>query len=393
MVFFADYIIRKTVPQGKNPTLPAFRGKIGMSQGWISILINMLLFGVKLFFGVISNSIALIADSFHTLSDMASSAVVVFGFKMAAKPADKEHPFGHGRAETIAALTISILIGFAGFEFLKSSIARFIQIEPIEVTRALFIFMVVLIAIILKEILARISYSLGEAINSDTLKADALHHRSDMFSSILVLVAFGGTWLGYPRLDAIMGLGIASFMLYSAYGIARNAIDDLLGKPVDQQTIQDIKSIAVEVEGIMNAHDIVVHSYGVNRFISLHIEIPEGESPELMHKKADKVEKLLAVKMNANVVTHVDPVTVAGEEYNKIHGIILDNLKMMNMSDNIQDLRVVKNKEVEAIFFQVPVSVEFNQKEKFKTKCKQELQQMFPDSNVMIEFKSQMSIV
>jgi len=390
MMLLADYIIKKNVPQGTNPALPAFRGKIGMSQGWISILINMLLFGIKLFFGVISNSIALIADSFHTLSDMASSAIVVFGFKMGAKPADKEHPFGHGRAETIAALTISILIGFAGFEFLKNSIARFIQIEPIEVTGILFV--VVFITIILKELLARLSYILGEAIDSDTLKADALHHRTDMFSSILVLVAFAGTWMGYARLDAMMGLGVAGFMLYSAYEIARNAIDDLLGKPVDLQTIQDIKSIAMEVEGIMNAHDIVVHSYGVNRFISLHIEIPEGESPELMHKKADKVEKLLAVEMNANVVTHVDPVTVEGEEYEKIHGIILKNLQAMNLPETIQHLRVVKTKEVESILFQVPVSVEFYQKEEFKTKCKQELQQMFPDSNVMIEFKSQMSI-
>ena len=390
MMLLADYIIKKNVPQGTNPALPAFRGKIGMSQGWISILINFLLFGIKLFFGVISNSIALIADSFHTLSDMASSAIVVFGFKMGAKPADKEHPFGHGRAETIAALTISILIGFAGFEFLKNSIARFIQIEPIEVTGILFV--VVFITIILKELLARLSYILGEAIDSDTLKADALHHRTDMFSSILVLVAFAGTWMGYARLDAMMGLGVAGFMLYSAYEIARNAIDDLLGKPVDLQTIQDIKSIAMEVEGIMNAHDIVVHSYGVNRFISLHIEIPEGESPELMHKKADKVEKLLAVEMNANVVTHVDPVTVEGEEYEKIHGIILKNLQAMNLPETIQHLRVVKTKEVESILFQVPVSVEFYQKEEFKTKCKQELQQMFPDSNVMIEFKSQMSI-
>ena len=121
-------------------------------------------------------------------------------------------------------------------------------------------------------------------------------------------------------------------------------------------------------------------------------EIPEGESPELMHKKADKVEKLLAVEMNANVVTHVDPVTVEGEEYEKMQGIILKNLQAMNLPETIQHLRVVKTKEVESILFQVPVSVEFYQKEEFKTKCKQELQQMFPDSNVMIEFKSQMSL-
>ena len=127
MMLLAEYIIRKNVPQGENPELPAFRGKVGMVQGWIAIVVNILLFGIKLFFGIISNSIALIADSFHTLSDLASSAVLVFGFKMAAKPADKEHPFGHGRAETIAAFTIAILIGFAGFEFLKTSIERMLH--------------------------------------------------------------------------------------------------------------------------------------------------------------------------------------------------------------------------------------------------------------------------
>ena len=202
MITLADYIIRKNVPLNENPTLPVFRGKVGMVQGWISIILNLLLFGIKLFFGVVSNSIALIADAFHTLSDMASSAIVVFGFKMASKPADKEHPFGHGRAETIAALCIAILIGFAGFEFLKTSIVRLMYIEIIQVSQI--ILAVVFITIILKEAMARLSYSLGETINSDTLKADAIHHRTDMFSSILVLVAIAGAWLGYPKLDAMM---------------------------------------------------------------------------------------------------------------------------------------------------------------------------------------------
>ena len=389
-MLLADYIIRKNVPQGANPELPAFRGKIGMTQGWFSIVANMFLFGIKLFFGIISNSISLIADSFHTLADMASSAVVVFGFKMAEKPADKEHPFGHGRAETIAALTISILIGFAGMEFCKNSISRFMYMEPVTVTPVLLI--VVLITIIVKEILANLSYSLSEAIDSNTLKADALHHRSDMLSSILVFIAIAGAWMGYLWLDALMGLGVASFMLYSAYGIARNAIDDLLGKPVDEQTIEDIKIRAMKIDGILNVHDIVVHSYGVNRFISLHIEIPEGNSPEHMHHIADQVEKNLSVEMDADVVTHVDPVTVGGEEYEKIQKIILDNIHSMKISKTIQDLRVVKNQSVESILFQVPVSVEFNQKEKFRKQCREELQQLYPDCNVMIEFKSQMSM-
>ena len=144
MMYLAHYILNRYVPQGKNPTLPQYRGKIGMAQGWISIVINLLLFGIKLVFGIISNSIALITDAFHSLSDMASSAVVVFGFKMSSKPADKEHPFGHGRAETIAALTIAILIGFAGIECLKTSIVRLMDNEKITVNQMLITIVIII---------------------------------------------------------------------------------------------------------------------------------------------------------------------------------------------------------------------------------------------------------
>ena len=208
----------------------------------------------------------------------------------------------------------------------------------------------------------------------------------------IVLIAFVGSWLGYPKLDALMGLGVAGLMLYSAYGIAIDAINDLLGNPLDRKTISEIQSIAMQVEGILNVHDIIVHSYGAHRFISLHIEIPEGESPESMHEMADKVEKLLIKQMDADVVTHVDPVTVAGEEFDKICKIISANMKAMEINTNIQDLRIVKNKAIESILFQVPVSIDFQEKDQFKIQCSLDLQQVYSDCKVMIEFKSQMTM-
>ena len=390
MTALADYIIRKQVPLGENPELPKFRGNIGISQGWISIVANFIIFVLKLVFGFISNSIALIADAFHSLSDMASSGVVVFGFKMASKPADKEHPFGHGRAETIAALTISILIGFTGIEFIKTSITRFMNPNSIEVSWA--VILVVLITIVLKEVLARLSYNLGDKINSSTLIADAIHHRSDMWSSVLVLSAFGGAWLGYPKIDAIMGLGVAGMMIQSAYAIARTAIDDLLGKPVDTETIKSIKEYAMQSPEVSNVHDIVVHSYGAHRFISLHLEIAEGKSPESMHDIADSVEKLLSHEMEADVITHVDPVSLEGKEIAIIKDIILKNQKLFDLEESIQDLRIVKNHHVESILFQVPVPVEFNKQEKFSKKCSEDLSKKYPDCKIDIEFKSQMSM-
>ena len=390
MTALADYIIRKQVPLGENPELPKFRGNIGITQGWISIVANFIIFVLKLVFGFISNSIALIADAFHSLSDMASSGVVVFGFKMASKPADKEHPFGHGRAETIAALTISILIGFTGIEFIKTSITRFMNPNSIEVSWA--VIFVVLITIVLKEVLARLSYNLGDKINSSTLIADAIHHRSDMWSSVLVLSAFGGAWLGYPKIDAIMGLGVAGMMIQSAYAIARTAIDDLLGKPVDTETIKNIKEYAMQSPEVSNVHDIVVHSYGAYRFISLHLEIAEGKSPESMHDIADSVEKLLSHEMEADVITHVDPVSLEGKEIAIIKDIILKNQKLFDLEESIQDLRIVKNHHVESILFQVPVPVEFNKQEKFSKKCSEDLSKKYPDCKIDIEFKSQMSM-
>ena len=390
MTALADYIIRKQVPLGENPELPKFRGNIGITQGWISIVANFIIFVLKLVFGFISNSIALIADAFHSLSDMASSGVVVFGFKMASKPADKEHPFGHGRAETIAALTISILIGFTGIEFIKTSITRFMNPNSIEVSWA--VILVVLITIVLKEVLARLSYNLGDKINSSTLIADAIHHRSDMWSSVLVLSAFGGAWLGYPKIDAIMGLGVAGMMIQSAYAIARTAIDDLLGKPVDTETIKNIKEYAMQTPEVSNVHDIIVHSYGAHRFISLHLEIAEGKSPESMHDIADSVEKLLSHEMEADVITHVDPVSLEGKEIAIIKDIILKNQKLFDLEESIQDLRIVKNHHVESILFQVPVPVEFNKQEQFSKKCSEDLSKKYPDCKIDIEFKSQMSM-
>ena len=390
MLSLANYIISKKVPLGENPELPTFRGEIGSTQGWISIFTNLILFIIKLFYGLISNSIALIADAFHTLSDMASSAVVVFGFKMASKPADKEHPFGHGRAETIAAFTISILIGFAGFEFIKTSITRFIVDEIIEISRMLFV--IVIITIILKECLARLSLSLAEKIKSDTLRADGIHHRSDMFSSLLVLVAFGGVQLGYPKMDALMGLAVGLMMIYSAYKIVRSTIDDLLGKPMDSKTVHQITTIAKEVEEVSNVHDIIIHTYGAQKFISLHLEIDEDKSPEKMHDIADQVEKKLSNKMEADVVTHVDPITVKGEEIKEILQIIEKNLLFFNLDSKIQDLRIVKNHQIESILFEVPISIEFNKKEEFKRQCSLDLTNQYPGCKVIIEYKSQMTI-
>ena len=389
MKSLVNYIIRKRVPAGKNPELPAFRGKIGIIQGWISIFINLLLFIIKLFYGLISNSIALIADAFHTLSDMASSGVVILGFKMSSKPADKEHPFGHGRAETIAALIISILIGFAGLEFIKTSISRFMSEELIEINSMLFA--VISITIIVKECLARLSFSLADRINSDILKADGVHHRSDIFSSLLVMAAFGGIWMGYPKMDALMGLGVGAMMINSAFKIVRSAIDDLLGKPPTKEMIESISHIATQVNGVLNVHDIIVHQYGVKKFISLHIEVGHDRSADELHIIADMVEDKIAKKLYANVVTHIDPVKWDGSIENNIMDLVKPVIENYTVGA-IQDLRIMKENGVVAnISFEIPCSVEFMHKEEVEVKLKLQLSHAYPQCKIEIKFINQIN--
>ena len=161
---------------------------------------------------------------------------------------------------------------------------------------------------------------------------------------------------------------------------------------MDSKTVHQITTIAKEVEEVSNVHDIIIHTYGAQKFISLHLEIDEDKSPEKMHDIADQVEKKLSNKMEADVVTHVDPITVKGEEIKEILQIIEKNLLFFNLDSKIQDLRVVKNHQIESILFEVPISIEFNKKEEFKRQCSLDLTNQYPGCKVIIEYKSQMTI-
>jgi cation diffusion facilitator family transporter len=389
----SKFIVNRLLYQrSSDPQEPENRSRIGQFCGWISIIGNILLFGLKLAFGIISNSISLIADAFHTLSDVATSMVVIIGFRISQKPADKEHPFGHGRAEAIAALTVAVLIAVVGIEFIKSSIIRFIG-PDLTISVNVIVLSVVFTTIIIKELMAKLSFSLGEIINSDALRGDGLHHRSDMLSSVLVLLGLFGVWIGYTKLDAIMGIGIAIIMLLAGYQVARNAIDDLLGRPVSQKTLDNIHSLACEVDGVGNVHDIVVHNYGAKSYISLHVELPEGQEPARMHQIADKVERCIAHRLHADVITHIDPVTVDGSEVKDVKRILAQVMQENEMDGEIQDLRVVAGDPVESILFEVPVPVNFGNQENLEEKFKQSLSEIFPSTSIMIEFKPQITAV
>mgnify|MGYP001261079968 CR=1 FL=1 len=390
MTAMTSYLINRVIPENSDPNEPGNRLKIGQFEGYLSIFCNVILFIVKFFLGFLSQSIALLADAFHTLMDVATSGIVILGFRMSLKPADAEHPFGHGRAETIASLTISFLIGLVGFEFLKTSIERIFNQQDIIVTTS--IIFVLIITIFVKEIMAKISHEMGDIIESDALKGDAVHHHSDVLSSILVLIGLAGSKMNLLWLDSLMGIGVSGFILYTGFGLAKSAIDELLGKPPSKELINQIKSDAISIEGVIDVHDVIVHQYGNRKYISLHVEVGMDHKAEDLHHIAENVEKKVSLSTRADVVTHIDPVDISNCAINKIQNIIKPILDKYSL-ENIQDLRVTEGKSgnLKKITFEIPCSVEFDKEAEITNELTHVIKGKYPKSLPQMKFSRQVA--
>ena len=230
MAFF-DYITDKFV-RNNGVSARVYRSKVGKHQGLVSVIINGLLFVIKIIIGIVVGSVSLIADAIHTLSDVISSGVVIWGFNESEKPADPEHPYGHGRIEYIATLIIAILLVVTGVEFIKSSINRVMNPSPIS--PSWWMILIIFATVILKEMTARYAEFLSHKISSGTLHADAWHHRTDAISSLLVIVAMIAGKYGYNSIDGWAGIGVALFVIWTGFSVAKESIDDIIGTPLSK---------------------------------------------------------------------------------------------------------------------------------------------------------------
>jgi cation diffusion facilitator family transporter len=333
-----------------------YRSSIGKLQGWVSVIINGLLFVLKLIMGLMVGSISLMADAIHTLSDVISSGVVIWGFNEAEKPPDKEHPYGHGRAEYIATLIIAILLCVAGIEFIKSSFDRIMNPEPIE--PAWWMIVAIVLTIVLKEITARYATYLSEKIASGTLKADAWHHRTDAISSLLVVIAMIAGKYHYSAIDGWAGVGVAFFIIWTGYTIARESIDDLLGSPPTEDEIEEIRQIVCEVDGVLGAHDITIHSYGKDKFVGIHVEISDDETAARAHDIAEDVEQALAKMIGIEPTVHVDPIGLENPMVKEIHDYLNNNWVHDERISGVHDIRVVDTERHHVILLGVNIKPE-----------------------------------
>jgi cation diffusion facilitator family transporter len=353
----------------------AYFGKLG---AWASISLNLVLFVLKLILGLISGSVALIADAFHTLSDLATSFVVLISFHITAKPSDEKHPFGHGRAEFISAIIMLTLLAITAFELLQGSIKRILH--PIPFLAPWWIIAIIFVTVLLKEALAIFAMFLSRKINSDTLKADAWHHRLDAITSLLVVISFIFSHYHFPYLDGPSGVLISFIIVYSAYQIARRPMDNLLGTVPDDEILDKIEKITLNFPEIRGLHDVVIHNYGENMAITLHIEIDEKVSFLAAHRLAEKVEKKLSEDLQAYVTIHFDPAMERTPLYRSIEEKVQEFCRSTPECDSFHDLRIFGRESHLKVYLDLVASriTPTNEEKELVESCKNFIAAQFP---------------
>ncbi|TLX77119.1 cation transporter [Labilibacter sediminis] len=278
--------------------------KVGVIVSWLSIFLNIVLFAIKFWVGILYNSVALIADAWHTLTDSISSFAVLIGIKISSKPADEEHPFGHGRAELVATIFVGILLALVGANFTYESILKLRAHEAVEYGSLAII--VTIISIVVKEIMAQYSIFFGKKTKSNSLVADGWHHRSDAISSIIILVGiFFGKYFWW--IDGVLGLIVSGLIFYTTYKILKEALSIFLGEKIDDELRESIQAIGYDIYNKdIDPHHFLLHKYGHHSELTFHISLHGSMSLTEAHNIATKYEKAVEEKHNIGVTIHID---------------------------------------------------------------------------------------
>lgn len=320
-----------------NPKIRAAYGKLA---GFVGIVCNFILFVAKILIGTISGSVSITADAVNNLSDASSSIVSLLGFKLAEKPADTEHPYGHGRYEYLSALSVAVLIILIGFELFKTSIGKIINPSTVNFNWVLVI--VLSLSIIIKLWMMIFNNRLGKAIKSDTLIATAQDSRNDVISTSAVLIAAIVSEFTSLQLDGWIGLCVAAFILVSGFGLIKGTIDPMLGRAPDAEFVKKIHDKIMSYDGVLGVHDLIVHDYGPCRqFASVHVEMAAEDDVLKSHDVIDNIEYDFIDDLGLNMIVHYDPIVTKNEVVSNMRYEISQIVKTINESLTIHDLRVV----------------------------------------------------
>ena len=335
-----NWLVKKFVHDYENVHDINVRASYGKLSGKVGIFCNAFLFAVKFIMGTISGSVSITADAVNNLSDAASSVISLIGFKMAEKPADEDHPYGHARYEYLSGLTVAVMIILIGFELFKTSFDKVLHPSTVDFSIALVI--VLAVSILIKLWMAFFNKSLGKKINSSALEATAADSRNDVISTSAVLVAAVISHFFKINLDGYMGIAVAVFILYSGIGLVKDTLDPLLGKAPEPELVDYIQKKILSYDGVLGTHDLMIHDYGPGRkFASVHVEmVAEGDVLK-SHDVIDNIERDFLSKDNLNIIVHYDPIVTKDDIVNDFRSWLMEQVKSIDPHLSIHDLRIV----------------------------------------------------
>lgn len=357
-----EFLVNKFIKDSANIESTEVRTRYGMLASVVGIFCNVLLFSVKLAIGLILSSLAVTADAFNNLSDAASSIISFVGVKMAGKPADAEHPFGHGRIEYIAALIVSFLVIEVGFTFFKSSISKIMH--PEEITFDPVPFIILILSILVKLWMAFFNNKLGKRIDSKVMLATAADSLGDVITTSATVISIVICHFTSINVDAIAGLIVSGIVIWSGVSIAKDTLEPLIGQRVPSELYQKITDMVESYEGIVGAHDLIVHNYGPNRSMAtIHAEVPNDVSIEASHEIIDRIERDAKKELNILLVIHMDPVEMRDEEVLELRDKTSHIVHALDPELHFHDFRVLKENEQKNLIFDLVVPDSYTDKD------------------------------
>lgn len=343
-------LLRLFVPHAADANTHAAVGKLA---GIVGIVCNLLLACLKITAGLLSGSVALAGDGINNLTDCASSVVTLLGFRMAQRPADGEHPFGHGRYEYISGVVIAALVLLAGAELAKSSIQKILS--PQAVPLSLLSIAILLFSMGLKLWMAVFDRRLGEMIRSTTLEAAAQDSRNDIIATAAVLLSTLADGLLGIRLDGFVGLGVAAFILWSGVRLARDTVSPLIGRQADQRTVQALTELILAHHRVLGIHDLLIHDYGPGHvFATVHAEMDASEPPLDAHDQLDHIEQEALRQLGIHLVIHYDPIAENGD-WDGYRRLAKECAEVVSPSATIHDLRISDYQGAQRLAFDLAV--------------------------------------
>lgn len=326
------------------------RSRYGKAASGVGIGSNVLLFGFKLLAGILSGSVAITADAVNNLADASTSIVSLLGFKLAEKPADEEHPYGHGRMEYLSGLTVAVMVLVIGVELMKGSVEKILAPTPVEMSGVTLVVLVGSIAV--KLWLSRFNRAIGKKIDSKTLIATADDSRNDVISTSAVLLAMLIGHFTNLTVDGFMGAAVAAFILVSGVGLIRDTVDPMLGSMPSEEQVEAIREKLMSYPGVLGTHDLMLHDYGPGRqFASVHLEMDAKEDPLDSHDLIDNIERDFMRQDKLHLVIHYDPIVVDDPRVGVMRAMLMEIVREIHPQMTIHDLRIVPgNTHVNVVF-------------------------------------------